>query len=237
MQTDDWHHKFGFIVPSWNTVIEHETARMMPASASMHVSRISHTADTPESVQHMIDVTPDHLTLLSHARVDAICFACTGAGFIHGLKHDRDRVAQWTEHAGCPVISTAGSFVDASAALGLRKVAIAAPYEEWTMTRLISYLGEAGLDVLSSRGLGHQANILYGPEKAIELAQTVWDDRADGLILSCSNFRTLEAVADIEALIRKPVITSNTAALWALLRLRNWQKPVEGFGRLMQCLG
>lgn len=229
-----WRHKLGFIVPSWNTVIEYETARILPVSASMHVSRISHTADTLASIQHMIETTPEHLTLLSDASVDAVCFACTAAGFVHGVRHERERVAEWTKHAGRPVISTAGSFLEAAAALGLRKLAVAAPYEEWTMARLVSYLGEGGFEVVSSRGLGHQANILYEPERAVELARTVWDESADGLILSCSNFRTLEAIEDIEALIGKPVITSNTSALWALLRLRDWSQPIQDAGRLMR---
>lgn len=229
-----WMHKLGFVVPSWNTVIEYETARMLPASASMHVSRISHTSDTIESLQHMIDLAPEHLTLVSDPGTNAICFACTAAGFVHGVAHDRDQVARWTAQAGRPVISTAGSFLEASSELGLRKLAIAAPYEEWLMTRLSAYLTEAGFEVISSKGLGHQANVLYGPEKAVELARSAWNGDADGLILSCSNFRTLEAIDEIEALIGKPVITSNTSALWALLRRLRWSEPIQGAGRLMQ---
>ena len=102
------------------------------------------------------------------------------------------------------------------------------------MTRLSSYLTEGGFEIVGAQGLGHQANLLYGPEKAIELARSAYTDEADGLILSCSNFRTLEAIDEIEALIGKPVITSNTAALWALLRLRGWSQEIEGAGRLMR---
>ena len=232
----DWTHRLGFVIPSWNTVIEYETARLLPAGASMHVSRISHTSDTLASIDHMIEHTPEHLTLLAHARVDAIGFACTAAGFAHGLARDRAHLARWTEHAGRPVVSTASAFVEAATALGLRRLAIAAPYEEWVMDRLASFLREGGFEIVGSRGLGHEANILYGPEKAIELARSVWTEGADGLILSCSNFRTLEAVQEIERLIGKPVITSNTAALWSLLRLRGWSSPIEGGGRLLRML-
>lgn len=232
-----WAHRLGFVVPSWNTVIEYETSRLLPAGTSMHVSRIAHTSDTLASIDHMIDRTPEHLALLAHAGVDAISFACTAAGFAHGFAHDREHLARWTGQAGRPVVSTASAFVEAARALGLRRLAIAAPYEEWVMARLAAYLAEAGLSVVGSHGLGHQANILYGPDKAIELARAVWTDDADGLILSCSNFRTLEAIDAIEAMIGKPVIASNTASLWALLRLRGWSAPIDGGGRLLRSLG
>lgn len=229
-----WVHKLGFVVPSWNTVIEYETARMLPPGASMHVTRISHTSDSMDSLQHMIDVAEESLALVSHPGTDALCFACTAAGFVHGLAHDREHVERWTKQAGRPVISTPGAFLEAASALGLRRVAVAAPYEDWLMTRLGSYLEEAGLEVLRSKGLGHQANILYEPEKAIELATSAWTEEADGLILSCSNFRTLEAIPRIEAMLGKPVITSNTAALWSLLRLSGWSGSIEGAGMLFR---
>lgn len=232
----DWTHKLGFVVPSWNTVIEYETARLLPVGTSMHVSRIAHTSDTLASIDHMIQHTPEHLTLLAHAGVDAISFACTAAGFAHGFAQDRENLAKWTAHAGRPVVSTASAFVEAARALGLRRLAVAAPYEEWVMTRLAAYLTQAGLSVVGSRGLGHEANILYGPEKAIELARSVWTGDADGLILSCSNFRTLEAIDTIEELIGRPVVASNTASLWAMLSRQGWSSPIEGGGRLMRTL-
>lgn len=232
-----WSHKLGFVVPSWNTVIEYETARLLPAGVSMHVTRISHTSDSLASIDHMIERTPEHLTLLAHAGVDAISFACTAAGFAHGLSHDRAHLARWSEQAGRPVISTAGAFIEAAASLGLKRLAIAAPYERWVMDRLAAYLAEGGFEIVGSRGLGHEASILYGPEKAMELARSVWTEEADGLVLSCSNFRTLEAIDDIERLIGRPVVTSNTAALWALLRQRGWPSPIEGGGRLLRSLG
>src|SRR4051794_33235417 len=74
-----WTHRLGYVVPSWNTVVEYETTRMLPAGVSAHFSRITHIDDSPASLRHMAEQFPAHVELLSHAKVDAVCYACTGA--------------------------------------------------------------------------------------------------------------------------------------------------------------
>ena len=41
---------------------------------------------------------------------------------------------------------------------------------------------------------------------------------ADGYFLSCTNTRMIEAVADLEQELGKPVINSNQATIWACLK-------------------
>src|SRR3974377_1148655 len=44
-EMSQWTRKFGYVIPSWNTVVEYETARMLPSGVSAHFSRIEHTED------------------------------------------------------------------------------------------------------------------------------------------------------------------------------------------------
>ena len=85
----DWKKKIGFIVPSWNTVMEYECQRMAPAGVSVHFTRIAHTDDEEETLLHMIEVVPELADLLGHASLDAICFGCTGGSFVRpGMDED-----------------------------------------------------------------------------------------------------------------------------------------------------
>ena len=63
---------------------------------------------------------------------------------------------------------------------------------------------------------------------------------ADGIFLSCTNTRQIEAIADIEKMLGKPVVNSNQAVLWgAVKRLRakvGAVKPMPQLGRLMASL-
>ncbi len=228
-----WIERYGWVVPSWNTVTEYEVQRLAAAHVSNHFSRIEHLADTPEAFDRMGLEAPAASTLLAHAGVDAICYACTSGSFYRGPGYDAALARDLTDVTGRPVVTMADSLVQAARELGMQRVAVAAPYEEWLMKLLAEYLSEAGFEVLRWRGLGHQANILYPPEKAIELAESAWDERADGLIMSCGNFRTLEVIDEIERRLDAPVVTSIQAAVWNLARAAGARATHPAAGRLM----
>ncbi len=233
---NDWTHKLGYVVPSWNTVVEYETARMLPAGVSAHFSRITHTDDSPASLRHMAEQFPAHVELLSHAKVDAVCYACTGASLFRGRKEDLADIERLCSN-GMLVISVASALVDAARHLGLSRVAVAAPYETWLLDCLVTYLEDAGLQVTNAVGLGEQANVQHSPQAAVELALRAWTPAADGLILSCGNFRSLESIPEIERRIGKPLVGSNSAALWSALTGLNWRGAVPNAGRLLSDVG
>jgi len=232
----DWTHKLGYVVPSWNTVVEYETTRMLPAGVSAHFSRITHTDDSPASLRHMAEQFPAHVELLAHAKVDAVCYACTGASLFRGRKDDLADIAR-LRSGGMLVISVAGALVDGARHLGLSRVAVAAPYEKWLLDCLVTYLEDAGLQVTNAVGLGEQANVRHSPQAAIDLALRAWTPGADGLILSCGNFRSLESIPEIERRIGKPLIGSNSAALWSALSGLNWRGAVPDAGVLLSDVG
>ena len=78
------------------------------------------------------------------------------------------------------------------------------------------------------------------PQRWLELAQENDCPEADGVFLSCTNTRQIEAVAAIEAALGKPVVNSNQAVLWGCLkRLREKLGNVPAMpnlGRLMNQL-
>ena len=229
----EWTRKLGYVIPSWNTAIEYETTRMLPPGVSAHFTRITHTDDSEASLNHMASELPASIELLSHAKMDVICYACTAASFLHGRQHELAYVKKLQHGAAQPICSMAGAIVDAANHLGLKRLAVGAPYEDWLLERLVRYLEGAGFEVLRSVGLGEQANIKHSPNKALELGRAAWVDEADGLILSCSNFRTLEVTPELERQIGKPVLTSNNSAIWKMLQVTGWAGTIKDAGTLV----
>jgi maleate isomerase len=229
-----WNARLGWVIPSWNTVTELEVAQLNGPTVSNHFTRIEHLADTPEMFDRMAAAAPEAVTLLSHAGVEAICYACTSGSFYRGPEYDADLARRLTEVSGRPVVTMADSLVQAARFLGWQKVSVAAPYEDWLMEALAGYLEGAGLRVLRWRGLGHQANILYPPEKAIELAESAWDPASDGIVLSCGNFRTLDSIDEIERRLGRPVITSIQSSVWNLHRVAGHTAVHPSAGRLLR---
>ncbi len=227
----DWVARIGFIVPSWNTVMEYETVRMAPPGVSLHFARIPHTSDAEEVLVKMIDEAPHVAETLAHAKVDAICFGCTGGSFV---RPDSDRVIaeRIRERTGIPATTTAAALVEALQAVGARRVVIASPYPVWLNERLAGLMKRHGLEVLAARGLGDDRPAKHPPEKAAELAREANVREADAVFISCTNFRSLEAIEGLEAELGKPVISSNTSALWKMLRLVGIRSAVPGAGQL-----
>ena len=229
----DWKKKLGFIVPSWNTVMEYECQRLTPEGVSVHFTRIKHTDDEEETLLHMITEVPHLADLLSHASLDAICFGCTGGSFVRpGM--DQEIIDVIKERTGIPATTTSTALVEAMREMDISRVAIASPYPKWLNERLISFLDDKGIKTVAEKGLDTECPAFLGPENSMALAREVDSPEADGIFISCTNFRALEGVEALEAELGKPVLTSNTTAMWHTLVTSGYDEPVSGGGRLLK---
>lgn len=225
-------HKLGLIVPSWNTVMEYETQRMAVNGTSVHSMRISHTADTEENVIWMGTQVPAAAKLLAHAKVDVICYGCTGGGFIKGQGYDQQLSEEIKAATGIPGTTTIVGVIDALRVFGATKVCVASPYEPWLNEKLRVFLGQSGFDVLAIQGLGTQAHSTIKPEEVEALVMSVDKPEADAIFISCTNFGTLDIIESLEKKLRKPVVTSNSASMWKMMRMVGDKSVVPGGGRL-----
>jgi maleate cis-trans isomerase len=145
--------------------------------------------------------------------------------------------------AGVPAVATSPSVVEALRFFGARRLSVATPYPEWNNRRLRAYLEAQGFEVLNVDGepeaaaAGNQGINDQDPETVVEFASRVCRPEADALLCSCTAWRSVEAVAAIEARTGRPVVTSNQSTIWTALRALGVSGPVAGFGRLLESLG
>jgi maleate isomerase len=227
-------HKLGIIVPSWNTMMEYETQRMAGNGTSVHSMRISHTADTEENVIWMGTQVPAAAKLLAHAKVDVICYGCTGGGFIKGPGYDQQLTNEIKEATGIPGTTTIVGVTDALRAFGAKKLCVASPYEPWLNEKLRDFLGKTGFEVLAIKGLGTQAHSTIKPEQVEALVTSVDRPDADAIFISCTNFGTLDIIESLEKKLGKPVVTSNSGSMWKMMRVVGDKSAVPGGGRLFR---
>jgi maleate isomerase len=57
---------------------------------------------------------------------------------------------------------------------------------------------------------------------------------ADGILISCGNLRTFEAIEPLEKDFGLPVVTSNQAGLWQALRMAGIEDKLPNLGRLLR---
>ena len=227
----EWKYQLGLIVPSWNTVMEYECWRMASQGISIHSSRIPHTEDSEEAFLHMVDTAPAAAEVLAHAKVNAICFGCTGGSFVKA-GYDQEIIDGIVAATETQATTTSTAINEALRYLKIESVAIASPYPEWLNDRLATFLEHCGFNVVSQRGLNVECPAFLPPESAYKVASDSNCEEADGILISCTNFRSLEVIEQLEKDLGKPVITSNTASMWKLLQLAAVKEKVAGAGRL-----
>ena len=227
-------YKLGIIVPSWNTVMEYETQRMAGEGTSIHSMRIPHTADTEENVIWMGTQVPATAKLLAHAKVDVICYGCTGGGFVKGPGYDQQLTAEIEAATGIPGTTTIVGVTDALARFDAKRLCVASPYEPWLNEKLRMFLTQSGFDVLALRGLGTQSHASVKPEDVEALVVGVDRREAQAIFISCTNFGTLEVIESLEKRLGKPVVTSNSASMWKMMRIVGDKRAVPGGGRLFR---
>ena len=233
-----WRARLGVIVPGSNFTLEPELYRMAPEGVSMHFARLSDTSciTTFEHYQEMIEETPR--VALSLNRTDAIALGCTTGSFYKGIANTKDVVKKIEAATGKPATTASTAVVQALKEMNIRKVSVATPYLEWINKKENRFLKENGFEVccIEGLGIGKLGNLIadLAPEIAFKTAKKVDRKDADGVFISCTSFRTIEILDSLENDLGKPVISSNQALMWMLLKMVNIREPVRGFGQLLE---
>jgi maleate isomerase len=84
------------------------------------------------------------------------------------------------------------------------------------------------------QGLSTEAHATITRERILALVDEVMRPHTEAIFISCSNFRTLEIIDTVERKFGLPVVTSNAAMVWKLLRLMDDRREVPGAGRLFK---
>lgn len=74
------------------------------------------------------------------------------------------------------------------------------------------------------------------PEIAYRTTIDLDASNADGVFVSCTNFRTFEIIAQLKADLGKPVVTSNQATLWNALRTMGLSGFDSALGQLFDVI-
>lgn len=219
-----WRLRIGLILPSSNTTMEPEFYCHVPMGVTVHASRMFLVNATPDELARMADEAERCAKLLKTAEVDVIVYGCTSGSFLKGKGFDEDLEARIEKEADVPAITTSRAVIKALQETNLKRLGIATPYVDEVNEREIQYFIEYGFEVKALRGLGIRRGFDIGkrdPSEAYRLGLEVMREApdADGLFISCTQFRTFEIIELLTHDIGKSVITSNQASLWMALKL------------------
>ncbi len=236
--------RIGVMVPSTNTTCEADFGLVAPQGVTVHGQRlwITNEAEGPDSMDRMNSEIETGARYLATASVDVVAYGCTTGSFYKGPGWDEEMTELIERTAGVPAVATSPSVVKALRFFGATRISIASPYPAWNNKRLRAYMEVQGFEVLNveaepwAAAAGNQGINDQDPEAIIEFASRICHPDAEALFCSCTAWRALEAVDELERRTGRPVVTSNQATIWATFQRLGIARPERGYGRLLDSL-
>ncbi|MBN2297505.1 MAG: arylmalonate decarboxylase [Deltaproteobacteria bacterium] len=229
--------RFGFVILAGDETSEPDLYGMAPPGVGFHFSRIESpgfiTAETLSSL--MPDMVRAASLILPARGVDAVCFHCTSGGVLMGEDNVRKQLAR-----ACPgaVPTTVVSAINhALEVLNIKAFSLLTPYTDDINDAFVSYFTGHGFQIPRIQGMQFKTDpeiAGVSPETIVEWAQYSDHDDAEALLISCTGLRASGLVSELEERLGKPVLTSNQAALWHMMRTAGLDDHLEGFGMLFE---
>ncbi|MHB1219642.1 MAG: maleate cis-trans isomerase family protein [Alphaproteobacteria bacterium] len=233
-----WRARIGLIYMASSTVMEPEFNAMAPDGVATLVARLHLPKATVAGLGQMMegDEVERCAESLANADLHVIAFGGTSATFLNGPAWDDKVKARMAERGkGRPVTATSSASAKGLRGLGVKRMTFLGPYVDEVTERGHRFFAASGFDVLASHGMGIDEDHAIGAvplERVYEFARRHAHPQSEGIFISCTNLRTVGAIAALEADLGIPVVTAIQATFWDSLRLAGVRDRISGFGRL-----
>jgi len=216
--------RIGLLIPSSNTVVEPEAARLIPpdGSITLHVSRFRVTVISNDAVslrQFEREAMLEAALLLADAKVDRIAWAGTAASWL-GFDRDRSLAAAIQQRTGIPATTAVLAVNARLRGLGARRIALVTPYIADLESRIIENYRRSGIDVIDSRRLDLTVNTEIaeiGEPIIEEMVRAVAAAAPDAIVIMCTNLRFGVRSSVLSSNLGLPVIDSVAETVAACL--------------------
>lgn len=211
------------VVAPFDLALDRELWRWVPSDVSLYLTRTPFVP-VPVTVE-MASMVSDEAAVHSATRdllspePEVVAYACTSGSFVNGAGGERGLIHVMRDAGAPAAVTTSGALVRAVEALGVSRLAIATPYVESVTERLHEFLGEFGVEVVTSVGLGLLGQIWkVNYRQVVEIVRSADSPETEAMFISCTNLPTYDIIGALEQELGKPVLTANQVTIWAALR-------------------
>lgn len=229
--------RLGVIVLEADETLEPEFSRMMNLDGvALHHSRIPMVPEVrADTLARMEADLPASARLLPRSHgFDVIGYGCTSAATVIGSENVARAIR--TVIPSAQVTDPLAAIISAGRTLKATRLGFLTPYLPEVSRRMRQRLGDAGFEISGFGSFEEEDDRVVAriTETAIVAAALRIAEAApcDAIVISCTNLRCLGVIPEIEERTGLPVISSNQALAWHMLRLAGVDDVRPSFGTL-----
>ena len=229
--------RIGLILLSTDQTLEVEARSIRIDGVDFYHARIEMEPEvTPTTLTDMKKRLPGTAALLpAEFEFDAIGYGCTSAATLIGSDGVTESIRQ--AHPGMACSDPISAAKAAFSALGSSRIAVVTPYTADVTAPVARQFSLARFEVGAVGSFLESSDLVVARISETSIAEGVRTmataaGDCDAVFVSCTSLRTLRIIPDLEAEVGKPVVSSNLALLWHLLRLSGVDDSVGGLGTL-----
>jgi maleate isomerase len=232
----------GLIAPMAGMVREWEAVRPIGLRFNQTIIRLE--GNEPEQLKAMEPQLGDAAKLLNGAhKMDLIMLLCTSGSFIGGAGYEEHLMKIMTEASGSRSLTVIAAAIDLFKELEVKSVALVGPYLKETFQAEVDFLKAKGIDVAcikgSDKGLGPISEYWEYDKQSYAVYKWVLDAAAEApdtdlIFVTCMASPILMICNELEEATGKPVLSSQSIALYGILKALKIPDPIPAYGKILR---
>ncbi len=228
----------GVIVLATDETLEPELNKIMDMEGvALYHSRIAMVPEIrPDTLAQMEADLPTSAKLLPRSLdFDVIGYGCTSASTVIGSKNVARAIQ--TVFPNAKVTNPLDAIIAAGRALNVHRLGFITPYLPEVSLKMREKLEISGYEIAAFGSFEEGSDPVVArisqasiKAAALQVAKTA---PCDAIVISCTNLRCLRVIPEIEEMTGLPVISSNQALAWHMLRLAGIPDRLPQFGALL----
>ena len=242
-KTCDWRARIGIMTPACCPNQVCEWWGNLPDGVTFHEAIMGMVENNPEGLLALREKAMVEGKKLADGLMDILLFACTSGSFIGGPGYDQRIIKELEEATGIQSTTTSTCVLTAFTDMGIKKMAMLGPYIPEVIDKEIEFFKANGIETVYANGLGYRANLdftrlHFQPYLFYPLAQEAYRQApdVDCIFITCMASPSRKVINPLEKETGKIVMSSQSAALYGVLKQLGIKEEIPDYGKLGKLL-
>lgn len=236
--------KCAVIVPSTNTVMEADCARLGIPGVTFHAGRMyieSPALDSDAAFEQLLRQVDQAFEIalrdVMTSQPDYLVMGMSAPTFWGGKEGNDTFVARAESLSGLEVCTGADSCRRALEAFGVKRIGVLTPYQPIMRRQIVRYFEDVGFEVTRYTDLKCPSATAIAEVTEVDLIPVLKElaqDDVEAIVQAGTNLSMVNLAAEAERWLDRPVVAINSAILWRAYRANGFDDRIYDAGRLLR---